>query len=161
MDTVKKFLNNIEEFIVVPLVAVMTAVIILQVFFRYVLKGSLPWSEELSRYLMIWVTFVGASIGVKRGAHVGVEMLVMILPKNVQSIVKYLRIIIVAIFGIVVFSASLGILHRQIVYHQISPAMRIPMWWAYAAVPVGTFLMTVRFVQTLFKNKALNAETSD
>ena len=69
MDAVKKFLNNIEEFIVVPLVAVMTAVIILQVFFRYVLKGSLPWSEELSRYLMIWVTFVGASIGVKRGAH--------------------------------------------------------------------------------------------
>ena len=161
MNTVKKFLNNFEEFIVVPLVAVMTAVIILQVFFRYVLKGSLPWSEELARYLMIWVTFVGASIGVKRGAHIGVEVLVMALPKNVQTIVKYVGGIITIIFCIVVFGASLGILHRQIVGNQISPAMRIPMWWAYGAIPAGTLLMTIRFIQILFMNKVFKAETRD
>jgi C4-dicarboxylate transporter DctQ subunit len=159
MDTVKKFLDNFEEFIVVPLVAVMTAVIILQVIFRYVLKGSLPWSEELSRYLMIWVTFVGASIGVKRGAHIGVEMLVVFLPKNIQIIVKYVGGIITIIFCIIVFGASLGILYRQIVSNQISPAMRIPMWWAYGAIPAGTLLMTIRFAQILFKTKDLNVET--
>jgi C4-dicarboxylate transporter DctQ subunit len=161
MNTLKKFLNNIEEIIVVPLVAVMTVVIVMQVIFRYVLKGSLPWSEELARYLMVWVTFVGASIGVKKGAHVGVEALVMALPKKAQTIAKYLGIIISVIFCIVVFSAGLGILQKQIIGHQVSPAMRIPMWWAYAAVPVGAFLMAVRFIQLLFKNKAVSAETRD
>ena len=161
MDTVKKFLNNIEEIIVVPLVAVMTAVIILQVIYRFILKASLPWSEELARYIMVWVTFIGASIGVKWGSHIGVEALVIALPKNAQIFVKYLGIILAIIFCIVVFSASLGILHNQIVRRQVSPAMRIPMWWAYAAIPTGTFLMTVRFIQALFKYKALNAETKD
>ena len=153
MDAVKKFLNNIEEFIIVPLVAVMIAVVILQVIFRFILKGSLSWSEELARYLMVWVTFVGASIGVKRGAHIGVEALVIVLPKKTQIIIKYLGIILVVVFCIVVFSASLGILRNQIVNRQVSPAMRIPMWWAYAAIPVGTFFMGIRFIQTLFKYK--------
>ena len=158
MNTVKKFLNNIEEFIVVPLVGVMVAVIILQVFFRYVLKQSLSWSEELARYLMVWVTFVGASIGVKRGAHVGVEALVLALPKKAQAVVKYLGIIISIVFCIVVLRASLGIVHRQIVSHQVSPAMRIPMWWAYAAIPLGTFLMAARFIQALLKRRTVKAE---
>ena len=158
MDNVKKFLNNFEEFLVVPLVGVMAAVIILQVFFRYVLRESLSWSEELARYLMVWVTFVGASIGVKRGSHVGVEMLVTALPKKVQTVVRYLGIVISIVFCFVVFGASLGILQRQIANHQVSPAMRIPMWWAYAAVPAGSFLMTVRFIQMLFKTRALNAK---
>jgi len=145
----------------VPLVGVMVAVVILQVVFRYIVKGSLPWSEELSRYLMVWITFVGASIGVKRGAHVGIEALVLVLPPKTQTIAKYVGIIISIIFCIVVLGASLGILKRQIVSHQISPAMRIPMWWAYAAIPAGTFLMTVRFIQTLLKSKAIKAKTKD
>ena len=158
MGTLKKFLNNIEEYIVIPLVAVMVVVVILQVIFRYVIKGSLPWSEELARYLMVWITFVGASIGVKKGAHVGIEALVIALPKKVQTIAKYLGIIISIIFCIVVLSASIGILKRQIAGHQISPAMRIPMWWAYAAIPTGVFLMTVRFIQLLFKKNTAKAE---
>lgn len=165
MDAVKKFFNNIEEIIVVPILIVMTVVIILQVIFRFVIKGSLPWSEELARYLMVWVTFLGASIAVKRGAHVGVELLVMILPQKVRTVFVFLGVIISIIFCLVVFRVSLVIIQNQIVSHQISPAMRIPMWWAYGAIPVGTFLMAVRFAQPLlrplFKNKALNAEGRD
>jgi len=161
MDIIKKILNNIEEIIVVPLVGTMAAVIILQVIFRYIVKGSLPWSEELARYLMVWVTFVGASIGVKKGAHVGIEAFVLILPPKAKTFVKYLGIIISIVFCIIVLNASLGIVHRQIISHQVSPAMRIPMWWAYGAIPVGTFLMTIRFIQSLFKIKAVKAETEN
>ena len=155
MATVKKILNNIEEFIVVPLVATMVVVVILQVIFRYIIRGSLPWSEELSRYLMVWITFLGASIGVKRGAHVGVEALVIALPRKAQTIVRYLGIVISLIFCIVVLNASLGILTRQIASQQVSPAMRMPMWWAYLAIPSGFSLMTIRFIQILFKRKTV------
>jgi len=153
MDTVKKVFNNIEEYIVVILLAVMTAVVFWQVVCRFVLKVSLPWSEELSRYILVWASFLGASIGVKRGAHIGVEALVMVLPKSVKTIVRYLGVIISVIFCVVVFNGSLGIIQKQIVNHQVSPAMQIPMWWAYAALPAGAFLMAIRFIQTLFKTK--------
>ena len=159
MAAVRKVLNNIEEYLVVPLVGVMVAIVILQVIFRYIVKGSLPWSEELARYLMVWITFIGASIGVKRGAHVGIEALILALPKKAQTIAEYLGIFISVIFCIVVLGASFGIINRQIINQQISPAMRIPMWWAYAAIPGGTLLMTVRFIQALFKNKSAKAET--
>ena len=162
MDTVKKYFNKIEEILVVPMLVVMSVTIILQVIFRYVVKGSLPWSEELARYFMVWVTFLGASIGVKRGAHVGVEALVMILPKNAQTLVRYLVIIISVAFCCLVFFVSLVIIKTQFVNNQISPAMRIPMWLAYGAIPTGTFFMTVRFVQvfiqTVHQNKAVKAE---
>ena len=162
MDTVKKFFNKFEEILVVPMLAVMSVTIILQVIFRYVVKGSLPWSEELARYLMVWVTFMGASIGVKRGAHVGVEALVSILPKKTQALFKYLVIVISIVFCCLVFYQSLIIVKTQFTNNQISPAMRIPMWWVYGAIPTGTFFWTVRFIQifitTFRQNKAVMAE---
>ena len=130
MGIVKKFLNNFEEILVVPLVAIMSATIILQVIFRYVFKSSLSWSEELARYVVVWVIFIGSSIGVKRGSHVGVEALVLVLPKKAQAIIKYLAIVISIVFCVIVIYASTGIIQKQIVGHQVSPAMRIPMWWA-------------------------------
>jgi len=159
MGIVKKIVNNLEEIIVAPLVAIMTVVTILQVFFRFVIKGSLPWSEELSRYLMVWVTFVGSAIGVKRSAHAGISIVIGLLPKKVQQFAKYIRILIVVIFCLVVMYVSFNIVQMQFLRNQISPAMRIPMWWAYAAIPVGTFLMAVRFIQSLFvKNEVEKVE---
>lgn len=153
MDTVKRIFNNIEEYIVIVLLAIMTVVVFWQVVCRFVLKASLPWSEELSRYILVWTTFLGASIGVKRGAHIGVEAFVMILPKNMQTVVKYLGIIISIIFCIVVLNGSLGIIEKQITNHQVSPAMQIPMWYAYAALPVGSLFMAIRFIQTMLKKQ--------
>lgn len=153
MDTVKRIFNNIEEYIVIVLLAIMTVVVFWQVVCRFVLKASLPWSEELSRYILVWTTFLGASIGVKRGAHIGVEAFVMILPKNMKVIVKYLGIILSIIFCIVVLNGSLGIIEKQIANHQVSPAMQIPMWYSYAALPVGSLLMAIRFIQTMLKKQ--------
>lgn len=153
MDTVKKIFNNIEEYIVIVLLTIMTVVVFWQVVCRFILKVSLPWSEELSRYILVWTSFLGASIGVKRGAHIGVEAFVMILPKSMKVAAKYLGIILSVIFCIVVFNGSLGIIQKQMMTHQVSPAMQIPMWWAYAALPAGSLLMAVRFIQTLFKKQ--------
>ena len=53
----------------------MAAVIILQVIFRYVLNHSLFWSEELARYLLVWLTFLGASSAYYRKVHPGIDLL--------------------------------------------------------------------------------------
>lgn len=151
MKTVNKIFNNIEEFLVVILLFVMTVVVFWQVICRFVLKASLPWSEELSRYILVWASFLGASIGVKRGAHIGVEAFTMILPAKLKKLVQYLAIVLSVLFCLIVFKESLSIIQKQIINNQVSPAMRIPIWWAYAAIPTGMLLMAIRFVQIMIK----------
>ena len=68
--------NALAEYAVCALLAVMVVVVFLQVIFRFIIRSSLPWSEELSRYVMVWIVFLGASIGIKRKSHIGVEVVV-------------------------------------------------------------------------------------
>ncbi len=63
----------------------MALVVMLQVFSRYVLNHSLFWSEELGRMLLVWLTFVGATVAYKRGAHPGVRVLVQRLPRRLEQ----------------------------------------------------------------------------
>lgn len=63
----------------------MALVVILQVFSRYALNHSLFWSEELGRMLLVWVTFVGATVAYRRGAHPGMNILVQRLPRRLEQ----------------------------------------------------------------------------
>lgn len=62
----------------------MALIVMLQVFSRYALNNSLFWSEELGRMLLVWLTFVGATVAYKRGAHPGMSILVQRLPRRLE-----------------------------------------------------------------------------
>ncbi|MDA8226350.1 MAG: TRAP transporter small permease subunit, partial [Desulfitobacterium hafniense] len=59
-------INRLATWVVVIMTAVMSVIILAQVIFRYVLEAPLPWSEEVARYLMVWGTFLGAGLGVRK-----------------------------------------------------------------------------------------------
>ena len=101
MKVVKKIADNFEGYCCAVMLAVMSVVVFLQVIFRFVIKASLPWSEELSRYLLVYITYFGCAYGIKTGAHLGVEAFVLILPKTVQKAIN----VLVQIGGLVVLSA--------------------------------------------------------
>lgn len=69
-----KFLKLIDEYlemsICVALISVIAVVLGLQVFMRYVMQNSLSWSEELARYLFIWLIYIGISYGAKIMRHI-------------------------------------------------------------------------------------------
>ena len=98
MKVVKKIADNFEGYCCAVMLAVMSVVVFLQVIFRFVIKASLPWSEELSRYLLVYITYFGCAYGIKTGAHLGVEAFVLILPKTVQKAIN----VLVQIGGLVV-----------------------------------------------------------
>lgn len=141
------WLDKFEIAVVTGLLGAMIVVVFLQVFCRFVIQGSLPWSEELARYLMIWTVFIGASIGAKEGAHIGVEALVAAFPPGIK------RLSIMLAGGLnIVFCITIAYISFKVVAFlhgsgQLSPAMRIPMYWAYLAIPVGVTLMGLRFIQ--------------
>ena len=78
---VLRFLDdNLEKMICTVTLALMSAIIVAQVFFRYVLNNSLSWSEELARYLFIWTIYIGISYGVKMDKHVAVDAVYSYMP---------------------------------------------------------------------------------
>ncbi|MDR1048527.1 MAG: TRAP transporter small permease [Synergistaceae bacterium] len=147
----RRLFDHLERYLLAAFMAAITFVVFIQVVFRQ-LGASLPWSEELTRYLLVWITMIGASEGVKRAVHVGVEAFTLLLPLKLRKLVNIAALLICVAFCGVVLYYSLFIIRLQAVNRQITPAMQIPMWIAYAALPAGAFLMIVRYLQVVVRS---------
>jgi C4-dicarboxylate transporter DctQ subunit len=147
MAILKKFFDNIEEYIIIVLLPMMVIVVFVATMARYLYLFPMPWSEELARYIMVWLAYIGASLGIKRGAHLGIDALVNALPSKLRVVLIFVRMGIMLLFaGLVIFYAYQIISHQQRI-GQTSPALLIPIWWAYLAVPVGCFMIGIRTIQ--------------
>lgn len=116
---------------------------------RYLTVMSLPWAEEVARYSMVWIAYIGASLGIKRNAHLGVEAVLLLLPQGTRKHFDYLRYLIIILFNVLIAYYTFQIIQSQISTEQVSPSLRIPMWFAYGAVPVGAVLMAWRCIQMI------------
>lgn len=142
MRILKRILANVNtftEYLVSALLVLMVVVVFLQVIFRFVLHASLPWSEELSRYILVWLSFLGAAIGVRKGAHIGVEVVVSLFPKTLKvAATLFVHAVSMVFFSLLIFYGwrILGVVGRQ-----LSPAMEWSMAIPYSAICVGGALM--------------------
>ena len=130
---IDKVINKILRFIVIIMLSVMSVVVFAQVLFRIV-HLSIPWSEELSKYLLIWSTFLGAAICIRKGSLVGLEFL-----KNSMSEEK-LNLIVCAML---LFLINVGFWAVRRVWFQITPVLKLSMGLMYAAIPIGSVFMLI------------------
>ena len=136
----------------VALLAVTVAIVILQVFFRYVLNSSLSWSEEAARYLFIWASVLGFSSCVEAGRLFRFEMLAAKLPPAGRSVCTILYVCAAAAFvGVLIVNGSMLAWHTT---SQVSPAIGVPMAAAYAALPAGGLLMGLHFLAKIGGQRA-------
>jgi TRAP-type transport system small permease protein len=127
------------EWILVALSAGIAVVVCLQVLFRYVLHQPLYWSEELPRYLLIWMAFLAAGLAQREEAHINITLLLHLFPAAGQRAIRVgMNVVILAFLGLLVYSGAL--VTRITVAHR-STALQIPMAVVYAALPVGAVLM--------------------
>lgn len=139
--------NRFAEGICLVLLVAMTGVTFAQVFFRFVIVHSLPWSEEFSRYALVWASFIGASIALKRGLHIGVEAFVAKLSKEKKRLIYLITLMFILLFLIVVIIKGFQMAFFNM--RQSSPAMRIPMGFPYLAIPVGSLIMLLHLLNEL------------
>ena len=130
-----KALDGFGYFLLVVATLVMVISILLQVFFRYAMNSPLYWSEEVARYAFVWLVFIGAAIASKRGAHIGVDYIVMHLPELPKNILAIFVNLLVLFFISCVIYMSVGVIKSNMT--QLSPAMRIPMGYIFMAIPTG------------------------
>lgn len=143
-------LNKIEEIAVIAMFALMVVVIFAQVIMRYVFNNSLYWSEELGKFLFVWISWLGISLGEREGEHIKITMLTGRLPFKKAHIFNILSSLIVLAICFITFyySASLVISQWTTKYAGI----HISISWGYLAVAVGTGLMSLRSVAAILKS---------
>lgn len=134
-------LNRAAEHSLFGLGIGMALIVAAQVFFRYILNQSLFWSEELARYLMVWLTFLGAGVAYYRRIHPGIDILTKRLSGEQQH---RLEIMIHAVcLGFFAILVVYGIRFAWFVRLQISPALSIPKWIVFAVIPLSGMILVV------------------
>jgi TRAP-type C4-dicarboxylate transport system permease small subunit len=113
----------------------------MQIVWRYLLQHSLSWSEELARYLFVWVIALGAALALKSNSHIKLDLVVELLPRRMQLPLLWIGRVAMIVVWVVLAFATLDLL--PVVNLQKSPALGLPMSWPYLSVLVGALLMLV------------------
>ncbi len=147
LDKICGAVNLLAETLVGALMAVMILDIFVQVVFRYALESSLSWSEELARYLFVWVIFVGASVAVRRGQHIALNALTGALPKPLRAFATALTLIAFIAFLLLLTWVSIPLIVNA--RFTVSSELEIPIAWVYVAAPIGSLLSVLHLVNGL------------
>lgn len=136
------FYNNLNEVIKYMLAIIMmliTALTFYQVVMRYVFKMAPFWSEELVRFLFVWVSFIAVAIGIKEKIHIGIDALVNLFPQQLKKVFSILVYLLISIFGGLI--AYFGWPVVGMTHGQPSPALGIPMSYVYISLPIMGLLI--------------------
>jgi TRAP-type C4-dicarboxylate transport system permease small subunit len=143
-------LAKAEAAVLITLVAVMTLIVFLQVVYRYLLVQPLYWSEELARYLFVWVSILGATLGLQKRGHFGLDFFYRMLPGQQRRFLQFLIHLFVECVIFVILIQGVKLVQATVL--QKSPAMEISMSWAYACLPVGAGLMVIHLLVIILKD---------
>ena len=147
-NVIDKVFNFLETYVCCVLFFVTCAVLLIQVIFR---ASGLPvsWTEELARYLNVWVIYLAASKAVKLSKHMSVEIFPLMLHGRARTALAILSNILTLIFFIMLSYFGVQVLNGMMVHPQYSAANHINMVLPYAAPAVGCIMMTIRELQIL------------
>ncbi|MEN8813926.1 TRAP transporter small permease [Glaciecola sp. HTCC2999] len=134
-------LSGLKNVIILQMIAIVL-IVSLQVFTRFVLQSSSSFTEELARFLLIWIGLFGAAYGYQMNAHLGLDIITNKLQGNFKKVIaaiSHLFVLMFAIWVMVIGGCSLVALTLEPV--QISAAMGIKMAYVYVAIPISGLLI--------------------
>lgn len=141
---------------------VMVAIILAQVFYRYVLGNALAWPEELARFLMLWATGLMAPTAYRRGAFVGIDMLVSYLPKSIDAAISILlmllSLLVIVVATRIGFAEAAGFGGRATLTSLKVPAsldfqtwMKVPRAWMMYSLAICFLLLALVNVEMILR----------
>lgn len=140
-------ISRAEEALIGTLLLTSSVILFANVVARYVFNLGLPWAEELVRYQIVWMVFLGASVAAREGIHIGVDILAKFSPPAISRLLVLLVHAVSVVFCAVIVWYGAELIAQTRAFAQISPAMQVPMWLIQLAIPVGAGLMGIRFAQ--------------
>jgi TRAP-type C4-dicarboxylate transport system permease small subunit len=150
MDKPMRILEKAMEYLVASIMFFLVTIVFIQVLFRYVVQTSLPWTEEMARYLFVWLVFIAASVCVKKEAHLGIDVIVVHFSPRVQRHLYTLSLVVSLVFSIVVVYKGYDLLTRS--GRQISPMLHIPMSLVYVIIPISYMVICLVLLWQIFRS---------
>lgn len=137
------FLTRLLEWVVIFTMAVLVVDVLWGVLSRMlaswgVLASQSSWTEELARYLMIWVGLLGSSLAFEKGSHLGLDYIVGKMHPTGRRILRVGALLMVLAFAVgVLIYGGWELVSRTLTLQQTAPALGIPKGWVYFAVPLS------------------------
>ena len=148
----QRYMNQTLNWLLISVMAFLVIDVIWGVFTRYITGEQAKWTEELARYLLIWVSLLGAAVGFRSKSHLGIDLFVNALAPEVRRWVTFLAYIAVLFFAgvIFIFGGSL-LVHNTFAMQQTTPALGIPMAYVYLSVPVSGCFIVLFTLQNMWE----------
>lgn len=145
-----RFLDKLEELIVVVMLSLMTLLTFTQVVMRYGFNSGYTWALELTTIFFAAMIFVGISYGVRIGAHIGIDALVRKLPSGPRRVTSIIVVLLCLVYaGLVIYGSWVYVVKMKLVGMELED-MPIPLWMVRAILPIGFALLALRFSQVLW-----------
>jgi len=142
LDRVARVVTAIELTLGVAALLLIFGLVLLQAGQRYLPIDGWPWTGELARFCLVWLTFVTAGVLVTRDSHISIEMIDMVPGDLLRRVVRVVSCLIVAAIGVGLCLEAKELMDTQGILK--SPAMQMPMSWLYAISLIGFVSVVVR-----------------
>jgi len=144
LDRVERLFVQVNRWLLIALLAAMVAVVFANVCMRYLLGASVIWSEEVSRHLMIWLTFAGSGLALRTGAQIGIDTLQDALPAPAARALRL--VLVLGMLLLFVLLAWYGIDYAVRTRSQVSAALGVSMMYVYLGMPTGCAMLAAHLL---------------
>lgn len=139
LDNALRVTRAAAHTLVVVVFAAIVAVVFGQVVSRFLFNAPFSWSEEVARYLQVWLIMLGSAACLRKGLHLTVDYAVHSLPESTRRSLRIVSLAGILLFLCVVFASGIALIAAT--SSQRTPALQVPIWVVYLALPVGSLLM--------------------
>jgi TRAP-type C4-dicarboxylate transport system permease small subunit len=139
MNRLKRTLGRLDDYLAVATLVVIILITVAGVFMRYVVGEPFKWTEEVSKALVVWFTFLGASTLMRGDEHISIDVLVRRLPPGLRYAMRLLRMIVMT--TVLVFLAVWGTMLLVIAWHKITPILHVRYTFIDLIVPLTAAAM--------------------
>ena len=160
--TLKSILLNLDAIITCVTLSLCTILVNANIFSRYLFNTPIYWAEEVATSLFIWTVFVGSAYAYRNHSHLGVDILVKMLPGKAKKVTQFIvSIIEIAVLAMLTYVSAQYV---QNSWNRVTDVLMMPRWYFSIAVPIGfgwsLLYAIVFFIQRLMgKSTAKEEET--
>lgn len=139
MKVIERWFIEANKWVLALLLAAMSIIVFANVSLRFLTNYSITWSEEVARYLMVWMTFLGAGLALRYGGHVAIANLQEALTTPLQRVIRVAIAALLLTFCFIMVWMGYDYMMRM--RFQVTPATRVSFSYIYAAMPIGFLLL--------------------
>jgi len=147
----RALLIRMEEVICVIALSIMTILAFANVVSRYVFNASFSFSEEITTYLFVLLSLIGAAVAARRSQHLGFTAILDVMPPRAKKMVQMFSFSLGTVYSGAICWYGIHMVMSQMARHQVTAGMQWPEWIFGAFVPVGAAFVTIEFLLRLIE----------